>query len=165
MSPEQVLTALREALPEETLVSVDVGSHKILACLDSPMSLPNRFLVSNGLSSMGYGLPAAIAAGLAFPGTPALCLTGDAGLAMALGELGTLAEAGGPVLVVVFKDDALDLIRSHQRRAGLPPFGTEFRGPDFARIAEAHGMEGVRARTRRRWPRWPSERCGPKPRC
>jgi acetolactate synthase-1/2/3 large subunit len=145
MSPQQVLAALREALPEETLVSVDVGSHKILACLDWPMSLPNRFLVSNGLSSMGYGLPAAIAAGLAFPGTPALCLTGDAGLAMALGELGTLAEAGGPVLVVVFKDDALDLIRSHQRRAGLPPFGTEFRGPDFARIAEAHGMEGVRA--------------------
>jgi len=145
MSPQQVLTALREALPEETLVSVDVGSHKILACLDWPMSLPNRFLVSNGLSSMGYGLPAAVAAELAFPGTPALCLTGDAGLAMALGELGTLAEAGGPVLVVVFKDDALDLIRSHQRRAGLPPFGTEFRGPDFARIAEAHGMEGVRA--------------------
>ena len=145
MSPQQVLTALREALPEDTLVSADVGSHKILACLDWPMSLPNRFLVSNGLSSMGYGLPAAVAAGLAFPGTPALCLTGDAGLAMALGELGTLAEAGGPVLVVVFKDDALDLIRSHQRRAGLPPFGTEFHGPDFARIAEAHGIEGVRA--------------------
>ncbi|HLF81351.1 MAG TPA: thiamine pyrophosphate-binding protein [Anaerolineales bacterium] len=145
MSPQQVLTALREVLPEETHVSVDVGSHKILACLDWPMSLPNRFLVSNGLSSMGYGLPAAVAAGLAFPGTPALCLTGDAGLAMTLGELGTLAEAGGPVLVVVFKDDALDLIRSHQRRAGLPPFGTEFRGPDFARIAEAHGIEGVRA--------------------
>jgi len=145
MSPQQVLGALREALPEETLISVDVGSHKILACLDWPMSLPNRFLVSNGLSSMGYGLPAAVAAGLAFPGTPALCLTGDAGLAMTLGELGTLAEAGGPVLVVVFKDDALDLIRSHQRRAGLPPFGTEFRGPNFARVAEAHGIEGVRA--------------------
>jgi acetolactate synthase-1/2/3 large subunit len=145
MSPQQVLAALREALPEETLVSVDVGSHKILACLDWPMSLPNRFLVSNGLSSMGYGLPAAVAAGLAYPGTPTLCLAGDAGLAMTLGELGTLAEVGGPVLVVVFKDDALDLIRSHQRRAGLPPFGTEFRGPDFARVAEAHGMEGVRA--------------------
>jgi acetolactate synthase-1/2/3 large subunit len=145
MSPQQVLAALREALPGETVVSVDVGSHKILACLDWPMSLPNRFLVSNGLSSMGYGLPAAVAAGLAFPGMPTLCLTGDAGLAMTLGELGTLAEAGGPVLVVVFKDDALDLIRSHQRRAGLPPFGTEFRGPDFARIAEAHGLEGVRA--------------------
>ena len=145
MSPQQVLTTLREVLPEETHVSVDVGSHKILACLDWPMSLPNRFLVSNGLSSMGYGLPAAVAAGLAFPGMPTLCLTGDAGLAMTLGELGTLAEAGGPVLVVVFKDDALDLIRSHQRRAGLPPFGTEFRGPDFARIAEAHGIEGVRA--------------------
>jgi acetolactate synthase-1/2/3 large subunit len=145
MSPQQVLGALREVLPEETLVGVDVGSHKILACLDWPMSLPNRFLVSNGLSSMGYGLPAAVAAGLAFPDTPALCLTGDAGLAMTLGELGTLAEAGGPVLVVVFKDDALDLIRSHQRRAGLPSFGTEFRGPDFSRIAEAHGIEGVRA--------------------
>jgi acetolactate synthase-1/2/3 large subunit len=74
-----------------------------------------------------------------------LCLTGDAGLAMMLGELGTLAEAGGPVVVVVFKDDALDLIRSHQHRAGLPTFGTEFTGPDFVRIAEAHGIQGLRA--------------------
>jgi acetolactate synthase-1/2/3 large subunit len=126
---------------------VDVGSHKILACLEWPMSQPNHFLVSNGLSSMGYGLPAAIAAALAQPGTPVLCLTGDAGLAMVLGELGTLAEAGGPVVVVVFKDDALDLIRAHQHRAGLPTFGTEFSGPDFARIAEAHGLEGVRVDT------------------
>jgi acetolactate synthase-1/2/3 large subunit len=145
MTPQQVLAALREALPEETIVSVDVGSHKILACLDWPMSLPNRFLVSNGLSSMGYALPAAIAAGLVQPGTTALCLTGDAGLAMTMGELGTLADAGGPVVVVAFKDDALDLIRHHQREVGLPPFGTEFQGPDFVQIAEAHGVEGVRA--------------------
>jgi acetolactate synthase-1/2/3 large subunit len=145
MTPQHLLAALREAAPQDTLVSVDVGSHKILACLDWPMSQPNRFLVSNGLSSMGYGLPVAIAAALAQPGSPVLCLTGDAGLAMVLGELGTLAEAGGPVVVVVFKDDALDLIRSHQHRAGLPTFGTEFTGPDFVRIAEAHGIQGLRA--------------------
>lgn len=145
ITPQQALAALREVLPDETIVSVDVGSHKILACLEWPMPAPNRFLVSNGLSSMGYGLPAAIAARHARPDDPALCLTGDAGLAMVFGELGTLAEVGGPAVVVVFKDDALDLIRSHQRRAGLPPFGTEFRGPDFVRIAEAHGIEGVRA--------------------
>ena len=66
---------------------------------------------------MGYGLPAAVAAHQAIPEPTTLCLKGDAGLAMVLGELGTLAEVGGPALVIVFKDEAPDLIRSHQRRA------------------------------------------------
>ncbi len=144
MRPLDVLLSLKSALPEEALVTTDVGAHKILACLEWPAYVPNRFLVSNGLSSMGYGLPAAIAGCLALPGQPAVCLTGDAGMGMVMGELGTLAELGVPVLVVVFCDGALDLIRSHQRRAGYPAFGTEFQGPDFVSVAEAHGIEGVR---------------------
>ena len=139
-----MLMSLRSALPDDVLIASDVGAHKILASLEWPAFKANRFLVSNGLSSMGYGLPAAIAGCLALPGHPAVCLTGDAGLGMVMGELGTLAELGAPVLVMVFKDDALDLIRSHQRRAGYRAFGTEFQGPDFAGVAQAHGVEGVR---------------------
>ena len=144
MRPLDVLMSLRSALPDDVLIATDVGAHKILASLEWPAYEANRFLVSNGLSSMGYGLPAAIAGCLALPGHPAVCLTGDAGLGMVMGELGTLAELGAPVMVMVFKDDALDLIRSHQRRAGYRAFGTEFQGPDFAGVAQAHGVEGVR---------------------
>ncbi len=89
---------------------------------------------------MGYSLPAAIAAGLVLEGTPVVCTVGDAGMLMSMGELSTLARLNLPVTVVVFKDHALDLIRSHQHRRGKPTFATEFQAPDFVQIAEAHGI-------------------------
>jgi acetolactate synthase-1/2/3 large subunit len=144
MTPQAVLRVIRDNLPAEAVVSVDVGSHKILSCLEWPAFTPNCFLVSNGLSSMGYALPAAIAASLVRAQDPVVCLTGDAGLVMNMGELNTLARLKAPVAVVVFKDNALDLIRSHQNRAGKPTFGTEFAAPDFKGIAEAHGIRAHR---------------------
>lgn len=145
LHPRQVLRALREALPPEAPITTDVGSHKILFSLEWPAYHPNRFLVSNGLSSMGYALPAAIAARLALPGLPVACTVGDAGLAMSLGDLGLLRELGGRLVILVFRDGALDLIRSHQQRAGHPAFGTEFEPPDFVRIARAYGLQAGRA--------------------
>lgn len=147
MTPQGALGMLREILPREAVLTADVGSHKILACLEWPAYLPNRFLVSNGLSSMGYGLPAAIAAGLVLRDTPIVCATGDAGLLMTLGELATLSRLAAPVTVVVFKDHALDLIRSHQHRAGKPTFATEFAAPDFVNLSEALGVAARRATT------------------
>lgn len=144
VTPQAVLHALRRSLPRQALVATDVGSHKIFFCLEWPAYVPNRFLVSNGLSSMGYGLPAAIAAGLVLGDEPVVCLIGDAGLAMSMGELGTLARLGAPVTVVVFSDGALDLIRSHQLRAGKPAFGTELVAPDFVGVARAFGIEARR---------------------
>jgi acetolactate synthase-1/2/3 large subunit len=140
MAPQAVLRVLRKYLDREALITTDVGSHKILTCLEWQAFLPNRFLVSNGLSSMGYSLSAAIAAGLNLRDTSIVCTVGDAGLLMSMGELATLARLDIPVTVVVFKDHALDLIRSHQNRVGQPAFGTEFSAPDFAKIAEAYGI-------------------------
>ncbi|MCI0828443.1 MAG: thiamine pyrophosphate-binding protein [Chloroflexi bacterium] len=144
LAPQAVLRVLREHVGREALITTDVGSHKILACLEWPAFVPNRFLVSNGLSSMGYSLSAAIAAGLILRDTPVVCTTGDAGLLMSMSELSTLARLQVPVTVVVFKDHALDLIRSQQKRAGKPAFATEFTAPDFVRIAEAHGIPAAR---------------------
>ena len=144
LAPQAVLRVLREHVGREALITTDVGSHKILACLEWPAFVPNRFLVSNGLSSMGYSLSAAIAAGLILRDTPVVCTTGDAGLLMGMSELSTLARLELPVTVVVFKDHALDLIRSNQQRFGKPPFATEFTAPDFVQIAEAHGIPAQR---------------------
>jgi acetolactate synthase I/II/III large subunit len=144
MLPQAVLAAIRRATPRDAILTVDVGSHKILASLTWPTYTPNSFLVSNGLSSMGSGLPAAIAAGIVSPGRTIICATGDAGLAMTLGELGTLARSGQPVIMVVFNDAALDLIRAQQLRAGKQVYGVEFANPDFMRIAEAYGIDGYR---------------------
>jgi acetolactate synthase-1/2/3 large subunit len=141
LRPQSVLQSLRQQLPRATLITSDVGSHKILAGLTWPAYTPNRYLLSNGLSCMGYGLTAAIAASLALDGQLTVCLTGDAGLAMVLGELALLRELATPVMVVVFNDSALDLIRAAQLRVQHPAFGTELSNPNFADIARAYGLD------------------------
>lgn len=145
--PQTYLAAMRRHLPADGLLAVDVGSHKIFSSLEWPALHPNRFYLSNGLSCMGFALPAAIGDALARPGQPVLCLIGDAGLAMCLGELNVLARLGLPVTVVVPVDNAIDLIRAHQQRQGAPIHGTEFPAPDFCAIAEAHGIPSARVRS------------------
>lgn len=146
--PQTFLASLRENTPDDIVVSTDVGSHKIFAALTWPAREPNRYFVSNGLSAMGFGLCSAIAAA-EVSGEPAICITGDAGLAMVMGELGLLVERQLPVLVVIMNDAALDLIRSAQLRAGRVAFGTEFHNPDFEFIARAYGMAYRRVESRR----------------
>jgi thiamine pyrophosphate-dependent acetolactate synthase large subunit-like protein len=143
--PQTVLEVLAELAPENHLITTDVGSHKILASLEWPARIPNRFLVSNGLSCMGYGLAAAHASNLILPETQIICLIGDAGLNMSAGGLAPIARSAGRVMVVVFNDGALDLIRSHQIRGGAAPFGTSFHGPDFSKLGEAYGLHTFRA--------------------
>ncbi len=145
MAPRDLLAALRRATPADTPLAVDVGSHKILASLEWPDLQAQRFLLSNGLSCMGYGLAAAIGASLALDRGPALCLSGDAGIAMVLGELELVTRLDLPVVTVVLNDGALDLIRLAQLRAGAAAWGTEFGNPDFAQIARAFGIPALRS--------------------
>lgn len=145
--PQTFLAALSENTPDNIAVSTDVGSHKIFAALNWPARKPNRYFVSNGLSAMGFGLSSAIAVA-AITGEPVICITGDAGLAMVMGELGLLVERQLPVLVVVMNDATLDLIRSTQLRAERPAFGTEFHNPDFEFVARAYGIAYRRVESR-----------------
>ena len=145
--PHQLLDSMRRQLPEDALLAVDVGSHKIFSSLEWPSLRSNRFALSNGLSCMGFALPAAIGTALARPHEPAACLIGDGGLLMCLGELNVLARLNLPVTVIVPVDNAIDLIRSHQIRQGKQPLGTEFPAPDFCAIAAAHGIAAARVTT------------------
>lgn len=147
MLPQDVLRALDSNVPANTLVTTDVGSHKILAALDWPSRTPNRYMVSNGLSSMGFGLPAAVAGSIALGRQPVVAIMGDGGFSMVVGELELLTRLQTPVIVVVMNDAALDLIRAAQWRAGEPAYGTEFGNPDFVMIARAYGIEGARVST------------------
>jgi acetolactate synthase-1/2/3 large subunit len=147
INPQTVLQALADTLPEDTLVTTDVGSHKILTSLMWQSQTPNRFMLSNGLSCMGFGLPAAIAGSLALDLQPTVAITGDGGMAMVLGELELITRLNTPVIMVVMNDNALDLIRSAQKRAGEAVLGTEFGNPDFMKIAEAYGIAGKRVAT------------------
>ena len=100
--PRQLLRVLRDLAPDDVIITTDVGSHKIFTALNWPARQPNRYFVSNGLSAMGFGLTSAIAAAL-ITGQSTVCITGDAGLAMVIGELGLLQELSLPVIVMVMK--------------------------------------------------------------
>src|SRR5207237_309141 len=103
-----------------------VGYNKSVAIQCWPAYAPRTFFVSNGLSSMGYGLPAAIGLKLAHPDRAVACILGDGGFAMSLAELETAARLGLALTVVVLADEALQQIKAAQARKEFPA-----RGPTF----------------------------------
>ncbi len=139
--PATVIRAVQAATPGDVVVTLDVGAHRITASNVWLCDRPDALLQSNGLASMGYGLPAAVAA--AAHGRRALCVTGDAGLQLVAGELGTAVEVGGTLVVVVLVDDTLSLIGLKQQRAGRQARGVSFRNPDWAALARSFGARGV----------------------
>ena len=142
LGPFQVTATLREIFPRNTLATVDTGSHRILINHVWEAYEPQRMLQSNGLGSMGYGLPAAIAAKLIFPRRPVLAMMGEAGLDMVIGELALLAHHKLAVTIVVFRDDTLSLIKLKQERMKLPETGVVTGSPDYAALAQAYGGNG-----------------------
>jgi len=144
LSPHAVLDRLRQALPVDGIAVCDVGAHKLLIGQVWRTDRPGSFFMSNGLSSMGYGLPAAVAAKLAYPDRPVLCVTGDGGFLMVVHNLEYLIRADLPILTVVFSDRTLAAIWVSQRRKQVAPYGVEFGRPDYAALARAFGAVGRR---------------------
>jgi acetolactate synthase-1/2/3 large subunit len=140
LSPSQAIEAIAGAAPRGCLVTIDAGAHMFPATTLWPAVDPGRFLISNGLSTMGYALPAAIGAALLDRGEPVLAITGDGGLLMCLGELATLARERLPVIVIVFADEELSLIRIKQDQRGLPPAGVGLGDVDWCGLARALGL-------------------------
>jgi acetolactate synthase-1/2/3 large subunit len=142
MAPHEVVLAARKILPRDTVATCDVGAHKFLVGQLWTTYTPKSFFMSNGLSGMGYGLPSAIAAQLAFPDKPVVVFLGDGGFAMYMAELETAMRLQLPLIVVVLCDGALSLIAMSQERRGLPHHGVHFDNPDIVKIAQAFGAEG-----------------------
>jgi acetolactate synthase I/II/III large subunit len=141
LTPQQVLAELRAALPEDALVTCDVGYNKAVSVQCWPSYLPRTFFLSNGLSSMGYGLPAALGLKMAEPSRQVACVLGDGGFAMSMAELETGVRVGLGVRVVVLVDDALSQIRASQERKGYPVTGTTFGAIDYEKLGAAFGIE------------------------
>ena len=146
-SPYEIVQTMRRALSAETIVTTDVGVHKYLMGQGWEVSLPLTFFMSNGLSSMGYGLPAAMAAKLTKPQAPVVCVTGDGGFTMVLHDLETAVRLKLPIVVLVFCDHTLGLIELVQKRRGYPRYGVDFSGVRFASVAKAFGARGLKLRS------------------
>ena len=122
-------------------LTVDAGAHMFSPMAIWPAAAPNDVLKSNGLSTMGFALPAAIASSLAEPARPVLAVTGDGGLLMCLAELSTAARLGCRLCVVVLNDAALSLIDVKQQRQQRPPVGVRTPPVDFAAAARGLGCK------------------------
>ncbi|MGZ8703020.1 MAG: thiamine pyrophosphate-dependent enzyme, partial [Gaiellaceae bacterium] len=145
LTPLDVVRIARAASPASTIATVDAGAHMLLAVPFWEIDEPGTLLISNGLATMGFALPAAIAAALVEPdhhsGHQVVCFTGDGGLGMTLAELETLTRLDLPVVVVVFNDSTLSLIAAKQSPDGHGgDDAVRYRTTDFAAIARGCGM-------------------------
>ena len=158
LAPQQVVVTARACAPPETIATVDAGAHMLVAMPLWEVPGPRLLLTSSGLATMGYALPAAIAAlclsqtqdlpqtqGLPqTPRVPVLAFTGDGGLGMTLAEIETAVRLSLRVIVIVFNDAALSLIAIKQNPAGHGgEEAVRYRPTSFAAAAAAMGAAGA----------------------
>ncbi len=147
LQPADVIENAWALAPDDAIATVDSGAHMFLATELWTATQPGRFLISNGLATMGYALPAAIAAALVAPDTTVVCFTGDGGLFMQIGELETAARLQSRIVVVVLDDTGFSLIRVKQTRKGYGTAGVDFGASRLDRVAEALGVPARTAST------------------
>jgi acetolactate synthase-1/2/3 large subunit len=145
--PVTALKVLREELPPETIVTADVGSHLHLLGQFWKTPAPERLLMTNGWSSMGFGIPAALSVRLNRPGATVACITGDGGFLMSAGEMMTARRYGLPVKVIVFSDGELNLIKLKQSWKNLQPYATDLYPGDLFGSDRFLGVRVLRAST------------------
>ncbi|HEX2976220.1 MAG TPA: thiamine pyrophosphate-binding protein [Bacteroidales bacterium] len=122
--PVAALRVLKEELPSDVILTSDVGSHLHLIGQYWPVGSRSKLLMTNGWSSMGFGIPAALAAQLVSPGSTVACIIGDGGFLMMAGELLTARRYNLPMIVIVFSDGELNLIKVKQSWKDLSPYAT-----------------------------------------
>ncbi|MDH3296002.1 MAG: thiamine pyrophosphate-binding protein [Acidimicrobiia bacterium] len=144
--PVDLVDAVRASVDQagvDPVVTVDAGAHFLAIMPLWPVPRPFDLLISNGLATMGFSLPAAVGAALARPGRPVVSFVGDGGLAMTMAELETIARLDLPITVVVFNDSALSLIAIKQGEGHGGPQAIGYQPTDFAAVAQASGLEGT----------------------
>lgn len=142
----EVVDAVRAATPNDAVVCVDAGAHMFPATSFWTTHRPRSFLISNGLATMGFAVPAAVGAALTRPDRTAIALTGDGGMAYHAAELETARRTGARVVVVVFNDSNLSLIRIKHEATGGSRESLEFGDVRFADWASGLGAHGCRVR-------------------
>ncbi|MDD1730024.1 MAG: thiamine pyrophosphate-dependent enzyme [Methanospirillum sp.] len=141
--PPYIMKVLSDVIPDEALISVDVGENGWWFGRNFKMK-KQRFAMSGYLATMGFGLPGAIAAKLAYPDSPVFCITGDGGFAMAMADFVTAVKYDLPMVVIILNNQELGMIRVEQKIEYYENFATDLKNPDFAMYAKSCGGEGKR---------------------
>jgi pyruvate dehydrogenase (quinone) len=151
--PQFVARAISELAHDDAIFTCDVGTPTIWASRYLKMNGKRRLLGSFVHGSMASALPQAIGAQLATKDRQVISMSGDGGVSMLLGDLLTLRQLDLPVKVVVFRNDSLAFVEMEMKATGFLDFGVELKNPDFAALAQAAGLLGLKAETARDvWP-------------
>jgi pyruvate dehydrogenase (quinone) len=142
--PQQIAKALSDQAADDAIFTCDVGLPVIWAARYLAMNGRRRLLGSFWHGSMANAMAQAIGAQASHPGRQVISLSGDGGFTMLMGDFLTLVQHGLPLKVVVFNNGALGYIELEQKASGFLDFGTDFKNPNFAAMAEAVGVKGIR---------------------
>jgi pyruvate dehydrogenase (quinone) len=142
--PQQIALVLSELATEDAVFTCDVGLPTVWAARYLAMNGKRRLIGSFWHGSMANAMPQAIGAQCAYPGRQVISLSGDGGFTMLMGDFLSLVQLGLPVKIIVFNNGALGFIELEQKSTGFLETGTDFKNPNFAAMAEAVGVRGIR---------------------
>ncbi len=144
LKPQKIVADLRRALKETDIVLCDTGALKMWMARLFPCYQPDTCLISNGLATMGFSLPGALAAKLVYPDRQVVAVMGDGSFLMNSQELETAVREGIPFVVLIWRDDHYGLIKWKQEiELGRPAF-VKFTNPDLVKYVESFGIRGYR---------------------
>ena len=147
IKPQDVVKMLYEVTNGEAIVTSDVGQHQMFAAQYYLFDKPRQWINSGGLGTMGFGLPAAMGAKLAFPDTDVACVTGEGSIQMCIQELSACSQHNLPVKIINLNNAALGMVRQWQDMQYNSRYSQsvyEESLPDFVALAEAYGHVGMR---------------------
>jgi acetolactate synthase-1/2/3 large subunit len=151
LHPPKLLVELRKVVPNNTIMSTGVGQQQMWAALYFQAVEPRTFITSGGLGTMGFGLPAALGAKVAFPEVPVIDIDGDGSFRMTEQELATSVLEDVPVIVIILNNSMLGMVAQWQRLFyGRRYAASELKdSPDFVKLAKAYGVDGIRVNSQK----------------
>jgi pyruvate dehydrogenase (quinone) len=144
MHPEPVAAALSEIAEHDAIFTADTGMCNVWSSRYVQATKDRRLIGSFTHGSMANALPQAIGAQCCYPDRQVIAMCGDGGLAMLMGDLLSLTQHNLPIKIVVFNNSALGMVKLEMEVAGLPDYQTDLKNPNFAKLADAIGIMGVR---------------------
>ncbi len=150
IKPQYVIEKIDELTGGDAIITTEVGQNQMWAAQFYKFTKPRRLLTSGGLGTMGYGLPAAIGAQMAFPDATVIDIAGDGSIQMNIQELATAKECGAPVKIAILNNNYLGMVRQWQELFYDRHYASTVmeHTPDFVALAKAYGAVGLRAKTK-----------------